>query len=177
MVTYIALLRGINVGGHNLIKMDALRGLCGKLKLRDVATYVQSGNVVFRCAECDPAKLAARLETAIEKEFGVRPAVILRTAAELRGIVSRNPFAGRTDVEPGKLLVTFFAAPPPGSLTGLPQCPEEFHLDGREMFTHYPNGAGKASIPLVKLDRALGLQGTARNWNTVSKLLEMCGKL
>src|SRR5207302_5701036 len=94
------------------IKMDALRGLYESLKLRDVQTYVQSGNVVFRSGDQDLTKLARRIENGIEKGFGFRCPVILRTAAELRDTVTRNPFAARGDIDPGRFLVTFLADEP-----------------------------------------------------------------
>src|SRR5271170_7135007 len=109
MTTVIALLRGVNVGGHNMIKMDLLRALCESLGHCDVQTYVQSGNIVFRTKERDVAKIAANIESAIEKKHGFRPDVIVRTTAEMREVVAKNPFAIRKGIEPGKLIVTFLA--------------------------------------------------------------------
>ena len=91
MPVVIAMLRGVNVGGHNKIKMEALRALCTRLKLRDACTYVQSGNVIFRTEERDLTLLTKRLQNAIERDFGFRPDVVLRTAAELRDVIARNP--------------------------------------------------------------------------------------
>src|SRR5262245_42264379 len=107
MPVMISLLRGVNLGGNNLIKMDALRALYGSLKLREAQTYVQSGNVVFRTEEDDAAKLAARIEKRIERDFGFRPAVVVRSVPEWRDAIARNPFAGRSGIEPGKLVVMF----------------------------------------------------------------------
>ena len=112
MPVIICMLRGVNVGGHNMIKMDALKALCVSLKLKDPQTYVQSGNVIFSSSEKDLAKLAKRIQDAIEKTVGFRPGVVLRTAAELQAVVARNPFAKRNGIEPGKLLVNFLAADP-----------------------------------------------------------------
>ncbi len=92
MTVIISMLRGVNVGGHNKIKMDALRELYLSLKLREPQTYVQSGNVVFATDETDLVKLGARIETAIERKHGFRPSVILRTTAELRAVIAKNPF-------------------------------------------------------------------------------------
>src|SRR5437879_8558787 len=86
MTVIISMLRGVNVGGHNKIKMEALRALYESLKLRDAQTYVQSGNVIFRTEERDMLRLAKRLEDGIERKFGFRPYVILRTAAEMRDV-------------------------------------------------------------------------------------------
>src|SRR5207249_12242038 len=93
MTVIISMLRGVNVGGHNKIKMDALRALYESLKLRDAQTYVQSGNVIFRSDERDIARIAKRIEAGIERTFVFRPAVILRTAAEMREVIARSPFA------------------------------------------------------------------------------------
>jgi uncharacterized protein (DUF1697 family) len=181
MTVYIALLRGINVGGNNPVKMEALRALCGTLKLRDAATYVQSGNVVFRAADTDAVKLGRRIEDGIERAFNIRPAVVIRTAAEMREAAARNPFAGRSGIEPGKLVVTFLRDDPTAEarekVLALRTPPEEVHLDGREMFVYFPNGMGKTTLPLAKMDRALGTPGTGRNWNTVVKLLAMAEEL
>jgi uncharacterized protein (DUF1697 family) len=175
MTVYIALLRGINVGGNNPVKMETLRTLCGTLKLRDARTYVQSGNLVFAAPDTDPLKLGRRLEDAIEKTFGHRPAVILRTAAELRHVAARNPFAGRAGIEPAKLSVTFLAAEPtpevPDKVLALQCPPEELFLDGREMYLYCPNCYSQAKLPLAKIDRLL--HGTNRNWNTVAKLIDL----
>src|SRR5258708_12423583 len=112
MTVGISMLSGGNVGGHNNIKMEALRALYESLKLRDAQTYVQSGNVIFRSDERDMLRLAKRIEDGIERKFGFRPDVILRTAAEMREVVERNPFAKRRGIEPGKLLVSFLGSDP-----------------------------------------------------------------
>src|SRR5215471_10775635 len=92
MLAVVALLRGVNLGGHKQIKMDVLRGLCESLGLCNPQTYIQSGNVVFTTKERDFPKLAPRIEAAIEKRAGFRPDVILRTCAEMRDVIARNPF-------------------------------------------------------------------------------------
>src|SRR5271166_4847500 len=106
MTVIICLLRGINVGGSNKISMQALREICLALKLRGPQTYIQSGNVVFGTSERDLDKLAKRIEDCIEKGHGFRARVILRTFAEMRDVVARNPFASRKGLEPGKLIVS-----------------------------------------------------------------------
>jgi uncharacterized protein DUF1697 len=112
MAVVVSMLRGVNVGGHNKIKMDALRALCESLKLCDAQTYVQSGNVVFRTDERDLARLAVRLQDGIERKFGFRPGIVLRNSSELRDAIARNPFARRRGIEPSKLLVWFLASHP-----------------------------------------------------------------
>jgi uncharacterized protein (DUF1697 family) len=173
----IAFLRGINVGGHHMIKMDELRKLLVSLKLKDPQTYLQSGNVIFETAERDEGKLAKRIENAIEHAFGFRPAVILRTAAEIQDAVARNPFAGRADIEPNKLLVVFLAdEPTPDALATarlIKADPEELHIDGREAFIYYAAGMARPKLSWPAVERALKTSGTGRNWNTVTKLLEL----
>ena len=95
MGVIISMLRAVNVGGHNKIKMDALRALYESMKLRDAQTYVQSGNVIFRTEERDLASLGKRIQNGIERKFGFRPDVILRTASELRDVIARNIFLPR----------------------------------------------------------------------------------
>jgi uncharacterized protein (DUF1697 family) len=176
MTAMICLLRGVNVGGHNKIKMDALRALCESLKLCNVQTHIQSGNVVFQTKERDAAKLAVKIEDAIEKKHGFRPDVVLRTASEMRDVIARNPFSKRKGIEPNKLAVVFLASEPTtesrAAVLALKPDPEELHLLGREIYIYFPDGMGRSKlVPL--LARALKNSGTARNWNTVVKLLDM----
>jgi uncharacterized protein (DUF1697 family) len=181
MTAIVCLLRGVNVGGHNKIKMDELRGLCESLGLRDPQTYVQSGNVVFAASERNLARLAARIESALEQKFGFRSSVVLRTAAELRDVIARNPFAARRDIDPRKLLVTFLATDPGAearaAVLRLECHPEELHATGRELYIYFPNGMGRPKLKWPHVDKALKTAWTGRNWNTVTELLEMAEKL
>jgi len=181
MPVLISMLRGINVGGHNQIKMDALRALYESLKLEAPQTYVQSGNVLFRSKEKNMPQLAKKIEDGIERQYGFRPGVILRTAEELRKAVAANPFGKRRDIEPGKLLVTFLSAEPAtgaqSTLDSFKGYPEELHLKGRELYIYFPNGAGKSKLPWSSVERLLKVTGTARNWNSVTKMLEMAEKM
>ena len=181
MPVLICMLRGVNLGTHNRVKMDALRALCESLKLEDPRTYVQSGNVIFRTKEKNIVPLAKKIQDAIAREFGFRPEVILRTAAELRQAIAASPFDGRRDVEPGKLLVTFLTAEPGPdariTLAKFKDHPEEIHLRGRELYIYFPNGAGKTKLPWSSVERLLKVTGTARNWNSVTKMLEIAEEL
>jgi len=181
MPVIICMLRGVNVGGHNMIKMDALKALCVSLKLKDPQTYVQSGNVIFRTEEKDQEKLTLRIQDAIEKAHGFRPGVMLRTAAELQQVVARNPFAKRSGIEPGKLLVNFLVSNPGKQARekalAIKIGPEEMHLIGREAYIYFPNGQGRSKFPWAAIERALGTSGTGRNWNSVTKMLEMAGNM
>jgi len=175
------MLRGVNLGGHNKIKMDALRALYESLKFEDPRTYVQSGNVIFRTKEKSSAALAKKIRDAIEKKFGFRPEVILRTTDELRRAIAASPFPGNRDLEPGKILVTFLAGDPgPESqamLLSLKDYPEELHLHGRELYIYFPDGAGKSKLPWSKVEKLFKTTGTARNWNSVTKMLEMAEEM
>jgi uncharacterized protein (DUF1697 family) len=177
----IALLRAVNVAGHNMVKMDALRELCESLGLREVQTYLQSGNVVFRTEVKDLVRLQKRIEDAIEKSFGFRTGVMLRSSAELKDVVRKNPFAKRSGIEPNKLLVSFLTSEPgPESKERIAQIkvgPEELHLDGRELYIYYGGGIGTSKLTPAVLESALKVPGTGRNWNTVTKLLEIAEKL
>jgi len=177
MPVVISLLRGVNVGGHNQIKMETLRTLYQSLGLRDAQTYVQSGNVVFRTKERDLARLSKQIEDGIEAEFGIRPDVILRTTSDLREVIARNPFATRRGIDPSKLLVTFLAAEPGlevrEKVLKMDTQPEELRIDGRELFIYFPNGMARPKISWMAITKMLKTTGTGRNWNTVRNLLEM----
>jgi uncharacterized protein (DUF1697 family) len=177
MPVYIALLRGINVGGHNKVNMAELRALCAPLKFRCAQTYVQSGNLVFSSNERDRAAVTEKLRDAIHKNFGCRPEIILRTGAEIADIINANPFVRRQGLEPAKLLVSFMAGEPSTEarrkLGELKSYPEEFHAGSRELYIYFPNGMGKSKFPWATLDKVLGVATTGRNWNTVLKLKEM----
>ena len=181
MPVIISMLRGVNLGGHNKIKMDALWALYESLGLRDPQTYVQSGNVVFRTDKRDLVALATRIEEAIERSFGFRPAVILRTSSELREVIARNPFAKRRGIEPSKLLVTFLASAPNAEsrdkVLRLNTDPEELRMGGREVYIYFPNGMARPKISWVAIEKMLRTSGTGRNWNSVTRLLELAEKM
>ena len=181
MPAIISMLRAVNVGPHNRIKMEDVRAVYESLGLQNPRTYVQSGNVIFKTTERNLARLASRIEKAIESKFQFQSDVILRTAAEMKDVIARNPFATRDGIEPGKLLVTFLAADPAAEgreyISTLKPDPEEIHLSGRELYIYFPNGSGRTKLPLAAIARKLKTPGTARNWNSVAKMLEMAEAL
>jgi uncharacterized protein (DUF1697 family) len=181
MKVIISLLRGINLGGHHKIKMSELCALYGSLGHCDARSHINSGNVVFRTGERELAAVVKKLEGAIEKNFGFHADVVVRTTAELRDVIRRNPFAKRKDVEPGKLVVTFLSQKPAPEVSDLLHSlkpdPEEMHPDGREIYTYFPEGAGRSKLFAGLSGKLLKNQGTARNWNTVLKLLEIAEAL
>jgi uncharacterized protein (DUF1697 family) len=181
MPVMIAMLRGVNVGAANRMKMEDLRGICTSLKFRNPQTYVQSGNVIFTTEEKDLSKVAKKLEDALEKKFGFRPAVVLRTTDELRKVVKQNPFAQCSGIEPGKLLVTFHVDDPGkevrANVLAIKSDLEELHFIGRELYIYFPNGMGKTKLPLAAIQKLVKTPGTARNWNSVTKMLKMAEEM
>jgi uncharacterized protein (DUF1697 family) len=175
--TYVALLRGINVGGRTKIAMSDLRKLFADLGAEDVTTYVQSGNVVFRSGAA-AGPLARSIEERIAAELGLRVTVVIRTGGELAKVVAGSPFADR-GAEPTKLHVVFLADKPPTArvraLDATRGAPDEFRVVGREVYLHYPNGSGRSKITNAWFEKELGVAGTARNWRTVTKLAELAG--
>jgi uncharacterized protein (DUF1697 family) len=181
MPVIISMLRGVNVGGHNKIKMEALRALYASLNLRDSQTYVQSGNVIFRTEDRDLVRLAKRIEDGIEKAFGFHSDVILRTSADLRDVLAKNPFAKRRGIEPGKLIVIFLASDPKSEgrekIRTLKTDPDELRIGGRELYIYFPDGMGKSKLPVPSILKTLNTTGTARNWTSVTKMLEIAEEL
>lgn len=177
---YISLLRGINVSGQKKIKMTDLKAVFEKMKLQNVETYIQSGNVVFSSPERDAGNLLAVLEAAIKKTFGFDVSVMIRSAAEWQKILKSNPFLKRTEVPAKFMFVTLLSETATAAqATGLmAYCRngEEFALKGRELYLIYPNGSGTSKLNLNVIERQLGVIGTARNWNTMLALAEMLQK-
>jgi len=174
--TYVALLRGINVGGKNKIAMAELKSLFSSLGFEDVLTYIQSGNVVFRTARADVDALSAKIEREIAAVSGTKPAVLIRTPKELATIAERNPYLSR-DADISKLHVVFLdQTPAKRAATALDpeRSPgDEFTLRWREIYLHLPNGAGRSKLTIDYFERVLGARATQRNWKTLLKLVEL----
>ncbi|HWR34872.1 MAG TPA: DUF1697 domain-containing protein [Clostridia bacterium] len=181
MTVIVSMLRGVNVGGHKKIRMDALRALYESLNLQDPHTFIQSGNVVFRTKERSLVRLAGKIQDGIERSFGFRPDVILRTSSELRDVIRRNPFATRHGIDPARLLVTFLASDPSpearNKLLSIKTDPEELRIDGRELYVYYPNGMARPKLSWALIEQTLKTSGTGRNWNSATKLLELAERL
>jgi uncharacterized protein (DUF1697 family) len=179
MAVWISFLRGINVGGNNLVPMALLKELYAELGLKEVHTLLQSGNAVFVAAKS--GKLATRIEQAIEARLHFRPRVMLRSLDELRRVAADNPFAQHAANEPNRLLVHFLErAPAQGALAKLRGAhlgPEQFELRDHTLYVYFPEGVGKSKLTPARMDKALGVQGTARNWNTLQKLIALAEKL
>jgi uncharacterized protein (DUF1697 family) len=175
MATYVALLRGVNVGGNRKLPMKELAPALAELGLEDVVTYIQSGNVVFR-GPAGKAKVAAQLEQAIDRRFGLDVTVMLRTPAELKKVIAANPYAKDT----ANVHVAFLDRKPAAAavkkLDPDRSPPDEFAVVGSEVYLHFPNGYGRTKLGGDYLERVLGVRATARNWRTVTKLLELAGR-
>lgn len=180
MTAFICLLRGVNVGGNKMMKMDALKSLCGSLKLRDAKTYLQSGNVVFRSDETDRAVLVRRIEEGIRKKTGLEVKVILRTADELRKVIAANP-RSPDERNPSGLLVAFLSGEISNDakalLTSLKIPSEELHFGSRELYIYFPEGIANSKLSNALTVKKVGVNVTARNWNTVNALLKMAEEL
>jgi uncharacterized protein (DUF1697 family) len=174
--TYAALLRGINVGGKNKLPMAALKDVFTTLGHQDVVSYVQSGNVVFRCSGGGADDVAHELEQAVAKEFGLRISVLLRNAAQLKTIEKGSPFVPAAD-DRSKLHVMFLdRAPSKAAIARLDpeRSPgDEFRVERSEIYLSYPAGSGRTKLTLDYFEKRLGVVGTARNWNTLLKLVEL----
>jgi uncharacterized protein (DUF1697 family) len=176
VLRYAALLRGINVGKHKRIAMADLRALVEGLGYTDVKTHLNSGNVVFTAAGGDNLELAGAIEAAIAAETGLAVPVVVRSGAELAGIVANNPFPDAA-ADPATLHVTFLgAAPDPERVAALAEVDrgeDDFRVAGDVVYLFYPNKLTGATFMPTGLDAALGVVATSRNWRTVTKLAEL----
>ena len=165
--TFIALLRGINVGGTGLLPMKELAGLCSGLGFQSVRTYIQSGNVVFESSLSETA-IRSCLEQALAARMGKRREVMVRTSEEMRFVLRHNPFP---EQEPAKIAVAFLSEPPPQDLRERVVAPdgEQVQRGRREVYVYYPNGMGRSKLKLP----LHGAPATIRNINTVTKLVAM----
>ncbi len=173
---HICMLRGVNVGGQNKIKMDDLKALFVGLGHCDVNTYIQSGNVVFKGPAGDVSDLASAIEKRIARDLDLRVTALVRTTAELSRVIEDNPFIGQ-GAEPAKLYVTFLAgSPDPAVVRGLDVKntePDEFSIVDREIYVHCPNGYARTKLNNTFWERKLRVAATTRNWNTVNRLIEL----
>lgn len=177
MTTFVFLFRGINVGGHQKVRMDELKELHVSLGFRDVVSYIQSGNIVCTSDDADTAQVQKCIEDDFGKRFGFRVGVVVRTSTELREIIEKNPFQNQPDRESKWVVVLFLATHPTAlaweELLKTYVGPEELFLLGQEVYIYYPDGIGRSKLSQSFLERKLKTSGTARNWNTVLKLQEL----
>ncbi|MBV8551371.1 MAG: DUF1697 domain-containing protein [Acidobacteriaceae bacterium] len=174
--THLALLRGINLGGKNKLPMKDLAAMFAGAGCHDIVTYIQSGNVIFKAASKVSVQLSDTISSEIEKHFGCRVPVVLRTAEQMRKAVDSNPFI-KEGVPENTLHVVFLKdLPSPrraGNLDPDRSPPDVFTLLGQEIYLRLPNGMARTKLTSYYFDSKLGTIGTARNWRTVTKLLEL----
>jgi uncharacterized protein (DUF1697 family) len=177
MTTHIALVRGINVGGHKPVAMAHLRDFLTQLGLADPRSLLQSGNLVFRSSRRTSAQLELLLEAEAEKRLGLQADFFVRTAEEWKRVVARNPFAAEAKRDPGHLVVMFLKQAPDvedvEALQAAIAGPEIVRADGRHAYIVYPNGMGRSRLTHSLIEKKLSTRGTGRNWNTILKLRDL----
>jgi len=177
MPTYISMLRGINLGGHKIVKMERLRAMFESLGFARVRTYIQSGNVIFEARTVSTSVLSGRIEKKIQSEFGFPVTVISKTSAEIGKAIESNPFLKERGIDISKLHVTFMWQPPAQAdlkkLEALAAAPDRFHSLRTEVYLYCPNGYGETKLSNNTLAKLLGSGATTRNWKTVNKLHQM----
>ena len=177
MTTHLVLLRGINVSGHNMIKMDLLKKALESIGFENVETYVQSGNVFVDTAEESAAKVGFQIKQEIFKTFGHDVPVIVLAAADLEACFANNPFLKEKELDTKKLYVAFVSKElRSDSINDLKSSqfkPDEAIIDGSRIFIKYAVGAGKTRLDQKYIEKKLNLTATIRNWNTVTQLLKM----
>lgn len=181
MPVYIALLRGINIGPHKRVKMEKLRASLEGLGFERVATYIQSGNVVFTAGKAAAASLGNTIERRLMKEFGFSAAALVRTREEMEKVMTGNPLLKEESADPAKLHVAFLSEAPAAAalakLQSLTAAPDRAWGAGKELYFYFPNGVSGSSLWKHPLDRVLGVEVTMRNWNTVNALCAMAKEL
>jgi len=174
--THVALLRGINLGGKNRLAVKDLTAMFADAGCRGVSAYIQSGNIIFTAAPGLASRIAALITAQIKKRFGHEVPVVLRTMDELKKVIANNPFlkAGAAERE---LHVVFLADAPDAArvrtLDPDRSPPDTYQVRGREIYLRLPNGMGRSKLTNQYFDSKLATVGTARNWRTVTTLLEL----
>lgn len=178
--TFVALMRGINVGGNNQLPMKELAAIFAREGCEEVRTYIQSGNVVFRAPSRGVERLASAIARRILEQHGLTTPVVLRSEEELAAVARDNPFL-RPGEDSKPLHVLFLAdVPEPGRVAALDPArspPDAFAVRGREVYLHCPNGVGKTRLTNAYFDSALKTVSTGRNWNTVLKLRALAAEV
>jgi uncharacterized protein (DUF1697 family) len=181
MPTYVAMLRGINVGSGKIVKMERLRASFEALGLNGVRTYVQSGNVIFESEKNSATELSRKIEEKIRGDFGFAVSVLLKTAKEIGQTVSDNPLVKEKGIDHSKLHVTFLSDAPPKTavkaLEPLATGRERFRILNREIYLYCPDGYGRTKLSNNAIEKKFSVVATTRNWRTVNTLLDMCRSL
>jgi len=181
MITYIAILRGINVSGQKKIKMADLRELLNNSGLEDLQTYIQSGNIIFKSSQRDSSKLAQLIKSKISEHYDFEVPVIIRDGEDWQSAIARNPFTEEKEgVDLQRVGVTFLENEPNRNLVSEIEerdySPDEFVIDGKEIYLHCPTGFGKTKLTNNFFESKLKVTATTRNWKTVNTLIAMAGE-
>jgi len=175
MNTYIALFRGINVGGKNSLPMKGLVAILEEIGAKNVRTYIQSGNAVFQSIEKNPSRLSKQLAAEIKKRYGFEPHVLLLGLEAINKAIAMNPFP-EAETEPSSLHIGFLASSPKNpdlkKLDSLRKESERFHLSDHVFYLHAPEGVGRSKLA-ASTEKLLGVPMTDRNWRTVCKIREL----
>ena len=181
MTTHLALLRGINVSGHNMIKMEALKTTLENCGFQNVTTYIQSGNVFVTTEEENPAKVGFLIKQELFKAFGHEVPVVVINKSDLVACLVNNPYLKEKDLDTKKLYVAFVSiALGTDSINDLKMSqvkPDQAHIDGNRIYIKYAVGAGKTRLDQKYIEKKLNVTATIRNWNTVTQLFEMYNAL
>jgi uncharacterized protein (DUF1697 family) len=174
MAIQIALVRGINVGGHRPVAMSDLREIVAGLGFADVRSILQSGNLIFRSDARRTDSLETILEAEAKRRLKLEADFIVRSAKEWKEVVARNPFRKEAERDPGHLVVMFLKSAADSNDVKAVQAaitgPEIVRADGMQVYIVYPEGIGRSRLTNAVIEKKLGRRGTARNWNTVVKL-------
>ena len=177
MTLQIALLRGINVGGHSQVAMADLRSLLAKLGFRDVQSVLQSGNLVFRSGGKAGERLERLLEAEAKKRLGLESVFFVRSAEEWEEVVAENPFPVEAKRDPARLVAVILKEAPSAKAVKALQAAivgrEVVRAVGKQAYITYPDGQGRSKLTNAVIEKHLGTRGTARNWNTVLRLAEL----
>jgi uncharacterized protein (DUF1697 family) len=177
MPTYISMLRGINVSGQKIVKMELLRQTFEALGFEQVQSYVQSGNVIFKAARTSTTVLSKRIQKKILADFGFLVPVISKTSEDMGKVIKGNPFLKQTGIDVSRLHVSFLLQAPDEAslkkLSAIKSAPDQFRHSGDNVYLYCPNGYGNTKLSNNALERVLSLAATTRNWKTVTTLYQI----
>ncbi len=182
MQRFVSFLRGVNMAGHNKIKMTDLAELFKKVGFKDAETFIQSGNVVFSDTKNESAvKIAALIESAIFEKFGLSVPALVRNIPELKAVLSGNPFLAEANFDPARMAVMFLHEEPTDEglveMKDVDYPPDRFSIKGREIYIWCPNGFGRTKLYTNFFENRMKVIGTARNWNTINAILEIAERI
>jgi uncharacterized protein (DUF1697 family) len=181
VATYISLLRGVNMAGHNQIRMTDLALLMKKTGFKDAETYIQTGNIIFSSPDdLTEIEITSKIEEAIYKKFGSKISAIVRTEKEMRKTSELNPFLSEKDFDPAKMAVLFLTEKPSDGqvekVANVNYPPDKFQISGSEIFIYCPNGFGRTKLYTNFFENKMKVTGTARNWKTINAILDIAEK-